>query len=86
MFTTPDGVNTTNPFRVQGAFNMDVSTTDAQQWSQEIRLQSSYDGNWNFMAGGFWLTYEGENHYTIYDAALSLYGQIVGLPINQRAL
>ena len=84
LYTTPDGVNTTDPFRVQGAFNMDVSTTSAEQWSEEIRLQSSYDGSWNFMAGGFWLSYQAENHYTIYDAALSLYGQIAGLPINQQ--
>lgn len=84
MFTTPDGVNTQDPFRVSGAFNMDVSTTTAEQWSEELRIQSDYDGSWNFMLGGFWLTYQSENHYTIYDSGLSLYGQISGLPINQQ--
>ncbi|MBN7798999.1 TonB-dependent receptor [Parahaliea mediterranea] len=75
----PDG-----PITVDRAYASDRSTTTPEQWSQEIRLASDFDGDWNFMLGGFWLQYESEVHYYVYSAALTLYGETFGIPAEQR--
>lgn len=75
----PDG-----PITVDRAYSSDRSTTTPEQWSQEIRLASDFDGDWNFMLGGFWLQYESEVHYYVYSAALTLYGETFGVPAEQR--
>jgi len=61
----PDGAIT-----VDRAYSTDRSTTEPEQWSQELRLASNGDGAWNFMLGGFYLDYESDVHYYIYSAAL----------------
>ncbi|MEP1470060.1 MAG: TonB-dependent receptor [Halieaceae bacterium] len=66
------------------AFNTDRASTEGDQWSQEIRLASNYNGNWNFLAGGFWLNNESETHYNVYSAALELYGETFGIDPSQR--
>jgi iron complex outermembrane recepter protein len=75
----PDG-----PITVDRAYASDRSTTSPEQWSQELRLASDSDGPWNFLAGGFWLSYESEVHYYVYSAALELFGETFGIPPSQR--
>ena len=75
----PDG-----PITVDRAYSTDRSTTEPEQWSQELRLASNSDGPWNFMVGGFYLDYESEVHYYVYSAALELFGSIAGIPAEQR--
>ena len=59
--------------------------TTPEQWSQEFRIASNYEGDWNFLLGGFWLTYTGETHYYIYSAALTLYGETLGIDPRTHA-
>ena len=77
-FTTyergPDGPATVNILQQN-----DRATTDPEQWSQEFRVSSSFDGDLNFMLGAFYLTYEGDTHYYIYSSALSLFGETFGV-------
>ncbi|MEP5764537.1 MAG: TonB-dependent receptor [Halieaceae bacterium] len=73
----PDG-----PITVQRLYQNDRSTTDPEQWTQEFRLASDFDGDWNFMAGAFYLDYESEVHYYVYSSALAVFGQTLGLPEN----
>ncbi len=75
----PDGAIT-----VDRAYSTDRSTTEPEQWSQELRLASNSDGPWNFMLGGFYLDYESDVHYYVYSAALELFGSIAGIPPEQR--
>ncbi|GAB3276814.1 TonB-dependent receptor [Parahaliea aestuarii] len=75
----PDG-----PITVDRAYSSDRSTTTPEQWSQEIRLASDFDGPWNFLVGGFWLNYESEVHYYVHSAALELYGDTLGIASDQR--
>ena len=58
----------------------DVSTSNPKQWTQELRLVSDLDGDFNFMLGGFYLSYETETHYVVRNTALTLIGEI--LPAN----
>jgi iron complex outermembrane receptor protein len=75
----PDGEITTDR-----AFSSDRSTTEPEQWSQELRLASDFNGDWNFMVGGFYLDYESEVHYYVYSAALEITGQTLGIDPSQR--
>ena len=81
-FTTyqrgPDGESTVN-FLQQN----DRATTEPEQWSQEFRITSDYDGDINFLAGAFYLHYEGDTHFYVYSSALSLYGETFGVPQDQ---
>ncbi|MBT4520924.1 MAG: TonB-dependent receptor [Halieaceae bacterium] len=61
-------------FTAARAFSSDRSSTDPEQWSQEFRLASDFSGDWNFLLGAFWLTYENENHYIVNSAALEAFG------------
>jgi len=74
----PDGPSTVNYLQ-----QSDRSFADPEQWSQEFRLSSDFDGDWNFMAGAFWLDYENDNHYYVYSSALSLFGQTLNIPEEQ---
>ncbi|WP_187276441.1 TonB-dependent receptor [Parahaliea maris] len=75
----PDG-----PIPVDRAYSSDRSTTTPEQVSQEIRLASDFEGDWNFLVGGFWLDYQSEVHYYVYSAALELFGATFGVPEQQR--
>ena len=74
----PDGPSTVNYLQQN-----DRSTSEPEQWSQEFRINSDFDGDWNFMAGAFYLDYETETHFYVYSSALSLFGQTVGIPEDQ---
>jgi outer membrane receptor protein involved in Fe transport len=72
------------PITVDRLYNVDRSITKPEQWSQELRLASDYDGDWNFMLGGFYLTYESTDSYTIYSSAVELTGELLNLDPSQR--
>ena len=44
---------------------LDLSQAESTQWSQEFRLQSAWDGPFNFNLGANWLKYETEENYWI---------------------
>lgn len=52
-----------------GPFNRfttsDISATSDKQFSQEIRLQSSFDGPWNFNVGALYLDFSSEGDYYV---------------------
>lgn len=75
----PDGStrNTTSNF---GA---DMSKASPEQWSQEFRVATQFDGDVNFLAGAFYLDYETETHYVVRTSALAMPGLII--PINAAA-
>ncbi len=75
----PDG-----PITVDRSYNVDRSTSSPEQWSEELRLASDYDGDWNFMVGGFYLTYEASGEYTVYSSAVELAGEVLGIDPSQR--
>ncbi|MEH6610619.1 MAG: TonB-dependent receptor [Halioglobus sp.] len=76
----PDG-----PITVDRNYLTDRSTATPEQWSQEFRIASNYEGDWNFLLGGFWLTYTGETHYYIYSSSLTLYGETLGIDPRTHA-
>ena len=74
-----DGTITTNRL-----YSTDRASTTPEQWSQEFRLSSDFNGDWNFLVGGFWLTYESEVHYNVYSTGLEVFGETFGVPPSQR--
>jgi len=60
-------------------YNADRSTTEPEQWSQELRLTSDHDGPWNFLAGAFYLTYDSDARYRIYSTATEAAGEALGI-------
>jgi iron complex outermembrane recepter protein len=75
----PDG-----PITVDRLYNVDRSVTQPEQWSEELRLASSYEGDWNFLLGAFYLTYESNDDYYIYSSAVELTGEVLGIDPSQR--
>ena len=75
----PDG-----QYLVNRAYTADRSTTEGKEWSTELRIASDFDGPFNFMAGAFYLEYEGETHYYVYSSGLNMYGSVVGVPLSQQ--
>ena len=75
---------------VDRLYSADHSRTEGQEWSQELRIASDFDGDVNFMLGGYYLHYEGDTNYYVYNTALSLYAlapSFAGgapLPANMR--
>lgn len=72
----PDG-ETVNVFN---NFGVDQSENDTEQVSQEFRISTNFDGDWNFLVGAFYLDYETETHYVVRSSGLVHPGLI--LPIN----
>lgn len=50
----------------------EVSSSDSTQFSQELRLQSDFDGRLNFSVGANYLRFEGVNDYYLFFNILSL--------------
>lgn len=73
----PDDQTYVNVFR---QFGVDESSNDNSQWTHELRFQSSFDGPWNFLVGGFYMDFDNTNAYIVRNAGLVLPGLI--LPIN----
>lgn len=48
------------------AVAIDVARSKSKQWSQEFRLQSSFDGPLNFSAGANYVDFKTQEEYTVY--------------------
>jgi iron complex outermembrane receptor protein len=72
------------PITVARSYNVDRATTSPQQWSQEFRLASEYEGDWNFMVGSFYLNYQSNDGYYIYSSAVELTGALINADPSQR--
>jgi outer membrane receptor protein involved in Fe transport len=54
----------------------DISSADSEQWSAELRLQSTFDGPFNFLVSAYYLDFETENDYVVQASGLD-YGNVV---------
>ncbi|CAA0121244.1 Colicin I receptor [Halioglobus japonicus] len=72
------------PITVDRLYNVDRAASSPEQWSQELRVASDYDGDWNFMLGGFYLSFKDNSSYYIYSSAIELTGETLGIPESQR--
>ncbi len=45
----------------------DLNTSNNRQWSQELRLQSRYDGKFNFSLGANYLDFKTEDNYYVFN-------------------
>ena len=74
----PDGtlVRTSKQFGADQSMGMD------EGWSHEFRVQSNFDGDFNFLLGAMNLDYQSGGHYVVRNAGIGLPGQI--LPIDPR--
>lgn len=70
---TPGGVYTDPQLGPSNRMiSADLSVSDNRQWSQELRLQSSYDGNFNFSLGANYLDFKTEDNYYVFNNLFSL--------------
>ncbi|MFZ4163830.1 TonB-dependent receptor [Brevundimonas sp. NPDC058933] len=70
---TPGGVYTDPQLGPSSRMiSADLSVSDNRQWSQELRLQSSYDGNFNFSLGANYLDFKTEDNYYVFNNLFSL--------------
>ncbi|WEK39985.1 MAG: TonB-dependent receptor [Candidatus Brevundimonas colombiensis] len=51
---------------------LDLSQAKSTQWSQEFRLQSDWDGPFNFNLGANWLKYKTEENYWVFSNIFSM--------------
>lgn len=51
---------------------VDISRSDSDQWSQEFRLQSSFDGSFNFNLGANYLNFQSIDDYYVFNNLFSL--------------
>ena len=68
---------------VDRLYSTDLSTTEGEEYSQELRLSSDWDGPLNFIVGGYYLHYEAETHYKVYSSALTLYALLPGFWVSK---
>lgn len=62
----PGGVITDPQLGASNRFaTADISSTDSDQWSQELRLQSSFSGPWNFNVGGMITKFKADSDYYV---------------------
>lgn len=73
-YTAEDVAITTN-----FAQGVDRSSGESEQFSQQFRLSSEYDGQFNFMAGAYYMNFDTETHYNVYSSGLSSYAAVGGL-------
>jgi len=55
---------------------VDLSTADSHHFSQEFRVASDYEGNFNFSLGANFLRYDTEDKYYVFINTLSLYSAL----------
>lgn len=78
---TPGGVyNDPQLGPSEGLLAVDVSRSDNEQWSQEIRLQTSFDGPWNFSLGANYLDFETQDDYFVFNNLFSLIAEYIYNP------
>lgn len=74
----PDGSGRT--VWANAGFGVDRSYNTNEQFTQELRIQSNFDGDWNFLLGAYYLDYESQSGYVVRTAQLVLPSLLV--PIN----
>ncbi|ATQ43614.1 TonB-dependent receptor domain-containing protein [Caulobacter mirabilis] len=55
----------------RGLLSADLNRSRNEQWSQEFRLQSSFDGPFNFSVGANYLHFESQDDYFVFNNAFS---------------
>ncbi|MCO1336589.1 TonB-dependent receptor [Microbulbifer sp. OS29] len=70
---TPGGIYTDPQLGPsEGLLAVDISRSDNKQWSQEFRLQTSFDGPWNFSVGTNYLDFKTQDDYFIFNNVFSM--------------
>ncbi|WP_444907718.1 TonB-dependent receptor [Microbulbifer sp. SSSA008] len=73
---TPGGVFTDPQLGPsEGLLAVDISRSDNKQWSQEFRLQTSFDGPWNFSVGTNYLDFKTQDDYFVFNNIFSMVAQ-----------
>jgi len=73
---TPGGVFTDPQLGASNRMaSADLSRSRNRQWSQELRLQSAFDGPVNFNVGGNYLDFKSQDDYFVYNNLFTLIGQ-----------
>lgn len=54
----------------------DISGGESKQWSQELRLQSNFDGAFNFNIGAIYIDYKNDGDYYVMGNTLSAYAMV----------
>eukprot|EP01034_Spumella_vulgaris_P008412 gene8412-10709_t len=57
----------------------DISGGESKNFSQELRLQSNFDGPFNFNIGGIYLDYKSDGDYYVMGNTLTAYSQLQNL-------
>jgi outer membrane receptor protein involved in Fe transport len=55
----------------------DQSNQSSEQWSAELRIQSDYEGRFNFLAGAFWMDVDLDNDYYVLSNAFDYFATLV---------
>jgi outer membrane receptor protein involved in Fe transport len=73
----PDGfVNDPQLGRSRFLRTFDISSGYSEQTTHELRLQSDFDGRFNFTAGGIKIDFESEANYYVFSNALTAFAQL----------
>ena len=73
---TPGGVYTDPQLGPSDRFlSVDLSKSSNEQWTQEIRLQSSWEGPLNINLGGNYLNFKSHDDYYVFSNIFSMIGQ-----------
>ncbi len=75
----PAGMVTTNSL-----YTADRSIAESEQWSQEFRFASDFDGPWNFLVGAFYLKSNIDSGFQIFSTATEAAGDVLGLAPEYR--
>ncbi|MEQ9393613.1 TonB-dependent receptor [Haliea sp.] len=59
-----------------GLESYDQSNQSSEQLSAELRLQSDFDGPFNFLVGGFWMDVDLDNQYWVFASGLDYFGAV----------
>jgi outer membrane receptor protein involved in Fe transport len=67
--------------------SVDLSRSDNRQWTQELRLQSSYEGRFNFSLGANYIDFKSNDDYFVFNNLFSFlaeyyYNVVIGAPSN----
>ena len=53
----------------------DLNVSDNEQWYQELRLQSDYDGRFNFLLGANYLDFKTQDDYYVFNNLFTLFAE-----------
>ena len=60
----------------------DLSREGREQYSAELRLQSDFDGAFNFLLGGFYMESESDTDYWVISSGLDYFGAVGGAALS----